>query len=151
MFECAVPIGAAPGSAPADPADWRITSPHKDRREPKGFDVRAADSEQGPGPAPGGELAQVQRVRLAGQAAVPGQEAGEGDSLGVSERRLDRGERGGWDGSGRRRLSDASLGLASQAGVAESAPPPSDAALTHGETRVLHYLPTNLSAREIAG
>ena len=23
--------------------------------------------------------------------------------------------------------------------------------LTHGETRVLHYLPTNLSAREIAG
>ncbi|HEX6451479.1 MAG TPA: LuxR C-terminal-related transcriptional regulator [Trebonia sp.] len=27
----------------------------------------------------------------------------------------------------------------------------SDAALTHGETRVLHYLPTNLSAREIAG
>jgi ATP/maltotriose-dependent transcriptional regulator MalT len=25
------------------------------------------------------------------------------------------------------------------------------AALTHGETRVLHYLPTNLSAREIAG
>ena len=24
------------------------------------------------------------------------------------------------------------------------------AALTHGETRVLHYLPTNLSAREIA-
>jgi hypothetical protein len=26
-----------------------------------------------------------------------------------------------------------------------------DAALTHGETRVLHYLPTNLSAREIAG
>jgi DNA-binding CsgD family transcriptional regulator len=25
-----------------------------------------------------------------------------------------------------------------------------DAVLTHGETRVLHYLPTNLSAREIA-
>jgi DNA-binding CsgD family transcriptional regulator len=32
-----------------------------------------------------------------------------------------------------------------------AAPPPSDAALTHGETRVLHYLPINLSAREIAG
>jgi DNA-binding CsgD family transcriptional regulator len=34
----------------------------------------------------------------------------------------------------------------------ERAPRPSaaDAALTHGETRVLHYLPTNLSAREIA-
>jgi DNA-binding CsgD family transcriptional regulator len=28
--------------------------------------------------------------------------------------------------------------------------PRADAALTHGETRVLHYLPTNLSAREIA-
>jgi len=51
---------------------------------------------------------------------------------------------------GRRRLSDASLGLASQGGVAESAPL-TDAALTHGETRALHYLPTNLSAREIAG
>jgi DNA-binding CsgD family transcriptional regulator len=31
-------------------------------------------------------------------------------------------------------------------------PPPGHLqALTHGETRVLHYLPTNLSAREIAG
>jgi DNA-binding CsgD family transcriptional regulator len=30
-------------------------------------------------------------------------------------------------------------------------PHAADAALTHGETRVLHYLPTNLSAREIAG
>jgi LuxR family maltose regulon positive regulatory protein len=29
-------------------------------------------------------------------------------------------------------------------------PPAADAALTRGETRVLHYLPTNLSAREIA-
>lgn len=36
-------------------------------------------------------------------------------------------------------------------GPAESALSPSDATLTHGETRVLHYLPTNLSAREIAG
>jgi DNA-binding CsgD family transcriptional regulator len=30
-------------------------------------------------------------------------------------------------------------------------PCPAGAALTHGETRVLSYLPTNLSAREIAG
>jgi LuxR family transcriptional regulator, maltose regulon positive regulatory protein len=30
-------------------------------------------------------------------------------------------------------------------------PPGHPQALTHGETRVLHYLPTNLSAREIAG
>jgi LuxR family transcriptional regulator, maltose regulon positive regulatory protein len=28
---------------------------------------------------------------------------------------------------------------------------PEAPALTHGESRVLHYLPTNLSAREIAG
>jgi DNA-binding NarL/FixJ family response regulator len=30
-------------------------------------------------------------------------------------------------------------------------PTPIHETLTHGETRVLHYLPTNLSAREIAG
>jgi LuxR family transcriptional regulator, maltose regulon positive regulatory protein len=30
-------------------------------------------------------------------------------------------------------------------------PRAADVALTHGEIRVLHYLPTNLSAREIAG
>ena len=38
------------------------------------FDVGAADGEQGQGadPAPGGELAQVQGVGVAGQAAVPG-------------------------------------------------------------------------------
>lgn len=33
---------------------------------------------------------------------------------------------------------------------AEGHTPPGAAGLTHGETRVLHYLPTNLSAREIA-
>jgi hypothetical protein len=61
------------------------------------LDVRAPDGEQGqgPGPAPAGELAQVQRVRLAGQAAVPGQEPGEGDPFGLGEGGLDRGERGG--------------------------------------------------------
>jgi hypothetical protein len=68
------------------------------------LDVGAADGEQrqGPGAAPGGELAQVQRVGLAGQAAVPGQEPGEGNSLGVGEDGLDRGERSGWDSSGHR-------------------------------------------------
>src|SRR6185437_11283852 len=71
------------------------------------LDVGAADGEQrqGPGPAPAGELAQVQRVGLAGQAAVPGQEPGEGDSLGFGEGGLDRGERGGWGGSGHRGTS----------------------------------------------
>ena len=65
------------------------------------LDVGAADGEQGQGAgaAPGGELAQVQRVGLAGQAAVSGQEPGEGEPFGVGEGRLDGGEgsgRGGW-------------------------------------------------------
>jgi hypothetical protein len=52
--------------------------------------------------APGGELAQVQGVGLAGQAAVPGQVPGEGEPFGIGEGGLDRGERGGWGGSGHR-------------------------------------------------
>ena len=35
--------------------------------------------------APGGELAQVERVNLAGEPAVTGEESGESDSLGVGE------------------------------------------------------------------
>jgi hypothetical protein len=60
------------------------------------FDVGAADGEQGQGAgaAPGSELAQVESVRLAGQAAVSGQEPGEGEPFGISESGLDRGERG---------------------------------------------------------
>jgi hypothetical protein len=48
------------------------------------FDVGAADGEQGQGagPAPGGELAQVECVGLAGQAAVSGQVPGEGEPFG---------------------------------------------------------------------
>src|SRR2546429_7152544 len=61
---------------------------------------RTAGKANGADPAPAGELAQVQRVRLPGQAAVPGQEPGEGDPFGVGEDGLDRGERGGWGGSG---------------------------------------------------
>ena len=65
------------------------------------FDVGAADSEQGQGAgaAPGSELAQVECVRLAGQAAVSGQVPGEGEPFGAGEGGLDRGERGGWGGS----------------------------------------------------
>jgi hypothetical protein len=63
----------------------------------EGLDVGAADREQRQGPcaAPAGELAQVEGVGLAGQAAVPGQEAGECEPLGVREGRLDGGEGGG--------------------------------------------------------
>jgi hypothetical protein len=62
------------------------------------FDVGAPDGEQvqGAGAAPGGELAQVQGIRLAGQAAVSGQKPGEREPLGVGEDRLDRGEGSGW-------------------------------------------------------
>ena len=57
----------------------------------EGLDVGAADREQrqGPGAAPAGELAQVEGAGLAGQAAVPGQEPGEREPLGISESRLD--------------------------------------------------------------
>ena len=91
-----------PGDGGQPPCD-RGAGPAPGFQLPReGFDVRAADGEQGqgPSPAPGGELAQIQRVRLAGQAAVRGQESGEGNPLGISEDGLDRGERSGWDSSG---------------------------------------------------
>jgi len=58
----------------------------------EGLDAGAADSGQrhGPGAAPAGELAQVQGVHLAGQAAIPGQR----DSSGPGDDGLDRGEHG---------------------------------------------------------
>jgi hypothetical protein len=61
------------------------------------LNVGAAGGEQGqaPGAAPAGELAQVQGVGLAGQAAVAGQEPGEGEPLGLCERGLDGSDCGG--------------------------------------------------------
>ena len=71
------------------------------------FDVGPADGEQrqGAGAAPGGELAQVEGVGPAGQAAVSGQVSGEGEPFGIGEGGLDRGERGGWSGSDHRGTS----------------------------------------------
>ena len=68
------------------------------------FDVGAADREQrqGAGAAPGSELPQVERISLAGQAAVSGQEPGEGEPFGVGEGGLDHDEGSGWGGSGHR-------------------------------------------------
>ena len=68
------------------------------------FDVGAADAEQGQGAsaAPAGELAQVQRVRLAGQPTVSGQEPGEGEPFGIGESGLDSSESSGWGSSGHR-------------------------------------------------
>jgi hypothetical protein len=93
-----------PGDGAQPPGNSRA-GPAADFEFPgKAFDVGAADGEQGQGvgAAPGGELAQVECVRLAGQAAVPGQEPGEGEPFGVGEGGLDRGERSGWGGSGHR-------------------------------------------------
>jgi hypothetical protein len=61
----------------------------------EGLDVGPADREQceGPGSAPAGELARVERVRLAGQPAVPGQVPRERETPRIGEHRLDRDER----------------------------------------------------------
>jgi hypothetical protein len=63
----------------------------------EGLDVGAADREQrqGTGAAPASELAKVEGIGLAGQAAVPGQEPGEREPLGLGKGRLDRNEGGG--------------------------------------------------------
>ena len=63
----------------------------------EGLDVGAADREQrqGTGAAPAGELAEVEGIGLAGQAAVPGQEPGEREPLGLGKGRLDGNEGGG--------------------------------------------------------
>jgi hypothetical protein len=75
------------------------------------LDVGAADREQRkrPGTAPGGELPQVQGVRLPGQAPVPGQVTGERESLGVGEQGLDGDEDSRRDGGGHRGTSQVKL------------------------------------------
>ena len=121
-----------PGDGGQPPGDGGVCPPFGFQVTGEGLDVGAADGEQGnrAGPAPGGELAQVERVGLTGQAAVSGQEPGEGESLGIGEGRLDRGERGGRGGSGHR----APPGRAEtrEAGPAAG---PSDQAETHRKLR----------------
>jgi hypothetical protein len=67
----------------------------------EGLDVGPPNREQGQraDTAPGGELAQVQRGGLSDQAAVPGQEPGQGEPLGLGEWRRGR-WRGLWRSSG---------------------------------------------------
>jgi hypothetical protein len=111
-----------PGDGRQAPGDCRAGSAVGFELPGEAFDVGAAHREQRQGTAatPSGELAQVQGVGLAGQAAVPGQVAGEGESFGVGEGGLDRGERGRWGGSGHR----APPG---QAGTREAGPVPAPA------------------------
>src|SRR5215831_17370995 len=61
-----------------------------------------------------------QGVRLPGKTAVPSQETSEGETFGIVEGGLDRGERSGWDGSGHR----APPG---RAGTGEAGPVPAPA------------------------
>jgi hypothetical protein len=80
-------VPVEPGDGAQPPGDSRPGAATGFQVPGEAFDVGAADSEQreGPGAAPGGELPQVQGVRLPGQAAVPGQEAGEREPLGIAE------------------------------------------------------------------
>ena len=80
-----------PGDGAQPPGDGGAGTAAGFQLAGEGLDVGAADREQRQraGAAPGGELAQVQGVGLAGQAAVPGQEAGEREPLGLGEYRLD--------------------------------------------------------------
>jgi hypothetical protein len=102
LFFDGVLVKSGDGGQP--PRDGGAGPAHRLQLSGEGLNVGAADGEQPQraGAAPAGELAQVQGVCLAGQAAVPGQEPGESNSLGVSEGGLDRCERGGWGGCGHR-------------------------------------------------
>ncbi len=84
-----------PGDGAQPPGDGSAGPAPSFQVAGEGLDVGAADGEQGQGAgsAPGRELAQVECVRLASQAAVRGQEPGEREPFGVGEGGLDRGER----------------------------------------------------------
>jgi hypothetical protein len=66
-----------PGDGTQPPGDGSAGKPVGFQVPGEDFNISAADCEQvqGMGAAPGSELAQVQRARLAGQPAVPGQES----------------------------------------------------------------------------
>jgi hypothetical protein len=68
-------VAVEPGDRAQSPGDGRPGPAPGLQGASEGLDTGAADREQrqGAGPAPGGELAQVEGVRLAGQAAVPGE------------------------------------------------------------------------------
>jgi hypothetical protein len=89
----------------AQPAGDRGPGPAAGFQVPgEALDVRAAGLEQGQAmlAAPAGELAQVQLIRLAGQAGVAGQEPGQGEPLGGREHRQHGDEGDGRGGCGHR-------------------------------------------------
>ena len=93
-----------PGDGGQSPGNGRAGTAFRLEVAGEGLDVGPSDRTQGQraDAAPGGELAQVQRVRLPGQAALPGQEACQGETLGLGEDRLDGGEGGGGGRGGHR-------------------------------------------------
>jgi hypothetical protein len=104
LFLVRVPVEPGDGAQP--PGDGGSGPPAGFEFAGEGPDVGAAGREQRQraGAAPAGELARVEGVGLAGQAAVPGQEPGDREPLRLSERRLDGGEgrgvgRGGHGGT----------------------------------------------------
>jgi hypothetical protein len=89
LFLDGVPV--EPGDGAQSPGHGCAGPPECFQFAGEGLDVGAAHREQRqrPATAPAGELAQVESVGLAGQAAVPGQEPSEGQPLCAGERRLD--------------------------------------------------------------
>jgi hypothetical protein len=102
LFLDGVPVEPGDGAQP--PGYGGARPPSRFQVAGEAFDIGAADNKQvqGAGAAPAGELAQVQRVGLAGQAALPGQEPSKGKTLGIGEDRLDRDKGSRWGGSGHR-------------------------------------------------
>jgi hypothetical protein len=95
-----VPVETGDGAQP--PGDGGTRSAPGFQVAGEAFDIGAPDGEQvqGAGAAPGGELAQVQRVCLSCQAAVPGQKAGKREPFGIAEYWLER-DKGGCGGGHR--------------------------------------------------
>ena len=88
-----------PGDGTQAPGDSSTGTTARFQVAGEALDVSAADGEhvKGAGAAPAGELAQVQRVCVSCQPAVPRQEAGQHEPFGIAECWLegDKGGRGG--------------------------------------------------------
>ena len=80
-------VAVEAGDCAKPPGTRRASRPRASRPTAKALDVRSLCLEEVDVVllAPGGELAQVERVSLAGEPAVTGEESGETNPLGVGE------------------------------------------------------------------
>src|SRR5262245_21381738 len=80
-------VAVEPGDGAQPPGNGRPGAAPGFQLPGEGLNVCPADGEQreGAGAAPTGERAQVESVGFACQAAVPGQEPGEGEPFGLAE------------------------------------------------------------------